>query len=428
MCILIHHPKDACFSSEQLADFYHRNSDGFGAIVNHGDERGVQVYKAVGKLKDIEDLYYDKVACYEAIIHFRMKTHGDIDMENCHPYEVKEGLWMSHNGILSYGNNEDPKMSDTWHYIKDFIRPMLDQTPDALSNPYIRGYLGAHIGASNKFGFMDSEGNVYIINKHSGVVYDGIWYSNTYAWTPYKFGYGQAPANTHKYYSSGYDDDYRGNYYPTTSTSVANNNSRALATTPKKGHHYGSSKSWQLWNDMDDEIAAWEKDGYKSPSAQAEDKVDPVGSSAQQRKRVKQYKAKSQASSRKMKRAARTKTKEQVAAKTVSKPVYSGFVAPEVLARIIRSCYNAYQTDDYHGIVRWVSENPMKCASLLYELYGDDGPGSKWTSEIISDRVNTDPEWGADAVIDMWSENEEMLLEMGDITKPNSSKGEHSYV
>jgi len=100
MCILIHQPKDYCFSSEQLRDFFYKNSDGFGAIVNHGDERGVKVYKSIGGIKEIEDMYYNDVACYEAIIHFRMKTHGHIDLENCHPYEVLPNVYMAHNGIL----------------------------------------------------------------------------------------------------------------------------------------------------------------------------------------------------------------------------------------------------------------------------------------------------------------------------------------
>jgi len=168
MCILIHQPKDYCFTAEHLSDFYGRNPDGFGAIVNHADERGVVVYKIVGTLKEIEDMYFNSVACYEAIIHFRMKTHGDIDMDNCHPYQVTDGLWMAHNGILSSGNSKDPKKSDTWHYINDFIKPMIETTPNALENPYIRGYIGVHIGASNKFGLMDNSGQVFIINKRTG--------------------------------------------------------------------------------------------------------------------------------------------------------------------------------------------------------------------------------------------------------------------
>ena len=173
MCILIHHPKDTCFRSEQLLDFYSKNSDGFGAIVHKQGE--VKIIKHVGTYAEIEDLYYDEVACYESVIHFRMKTHGDIDLANCHPYEVLPGLWMAHNGILHTGNMADTKMSDTWHYINDYLRPILEANPDLLKVDAFRKLVGNHIGGSNKFGFMNDKGETFIINKQSGVEHDGAW-------------------------------------------------------------------------------------------------------------------------------------------------------------------------------------------------------------------------------------------------------------
>ena len=406
MCILIHQPKDYCFTAEHLADFYSRNPDGFGAIVNHEDERGVVVYKHVGSLKEIEDLYFNSVACYEAVIHFRMKTHGDIDMANCHPYVVTDSMWMAHNGILSSGNSKDATKSDTWHYINDFIKPMLEQTPDALDNPYIRGYIGVHIGASNKFGFMNAEGKVHIINKHSGVEYEGVWYSNTYAWSPYKHGYEPAPSN---YYSG------NSKSYTTQSPKARNQN------------HYGSSSSWRYWNEIEEEneYGSWEAQGYRSPSAtryptttaQKQLEFDTKAKAQANRKRVQKHKHK-----------AKTKVAQpKVEYKRKKALVPTVKLSNEALARIIRSSYNALMTDDYHGVIRWVTENPMKASAILYEMYGDEG-NPRYTSEALSDHVNVDPTWGADAIIDMWSEHEELLLDLAGITKPNSSTGEHSHV
>ena len=410
MCILIHQPKDYCFTASHLEDFYQKNPDGFGAIVNHEDERGVVVYKIVGSLKDVEDLYFNSIACYEAVIHFRMKTHGDIDLDNCHPYAVTDNMWMAHNGILSSGNDKDKSKSDTWHYIQDFIRPMLEQTPDALDNPYIRGYIGAHIGASNKFGFMTSDGKVHIINKHSGVEYEGVWYSNTYAWSPYKHGYERAPV---------------ANYYSGTSTGGYNK-----STTGSK-HTYGSSSSWRYWNELEEsEYAAWEREGYRSPSetrypanttapTQAQLQWDGKAKAKANRKRVQRHKAAKAKS-----QTAKAKANGQVTRKAADPRIK---LSNEALARIIRSSYNAMMTDDYHGVIRWVSENPLKASALLYEMYGDE-TNPRYTSEALSDCVNSDPTWGADAIIDMWSEHEDLLLDLAKITKPHSSKGVHSYV
>ena len=401
MCILIHQPKDYCFTAEHLADFYSKNPDGFGAIVNHEDERGVKVYKIVGSLKDIEDLYFSTIACYEAVIHFRMKTHGDIDMDNCHPYVVTDSMWMAHNGILSSGNSKDPKKSDTWHYIQDFLRPMLEQTPDALENPYIRGYIGVHIGASNKFGFMNKDGKVHIVNKHSGVEYEGVWYSNTYAWSPYKHGYEPAPS-----YYSGYSKS-------------------STAHSPKTNNHYGSSSSWRYWNELEEEneYGSWEAQGYRSPSvtrqpataAQKQLEFDTKAKAQANRKRVQKHKAKVKIA------------QPKVEYRRKKSLVPSVKLSTEALSRIIRSSYNAMMTDDYYGVIRWVTEHPMKASALLYEMYGDEH-NPRYTSEALSDNVNADPTWGADAIIDMWSEHEEILLDLAGITKPNSSTGVHSHV
>lgn len=232
MCILIHHPINTRFGNEQLQDFFHKNPDGFGAIVKRGDT--VEVLKSVGTLEEIIALYDREVAGHEAVIHFRMKTHGEIDLANCHPYEVMPGLWMAHNGILSTGNAKDPKMSDTYHYINDFLRPLLERDPDLLYQVSFQKLVAGHIGSSNKFAFMDSSGRTIIINEASGINHEGVWYSNTYAWTPYKFGYGKPPVPVAPY------RQYAANEYP---------NQRPLWDS-----RYASSQTWKTWDKMDREM------------------------------------------------------------------------------------------------------------------------------------------------------------------------------
>lgn len=247
MCILIHHPINTQFAVAQLQDFYNRNPDGFGAIVKHGDT--VEVIKSVGKLEEIVDLYQSQVSGREAVIHFRMKTHGDINIDNCHPYEVMPGLYMAHNGILSTGNTKDPKMSDTWHYINDFLRPVLSENPDLLLNAGFQAMISSHIGANNKFGFMRSDGTTVIINKTSGVMHQGVWYSNTYAWTPWKFGLGNPPAP------------------------VSNRPFMSQEATQGRlwDSRYSSSSTWRAWDKMDREVAAQkpQKRSRKSRKASA---------------------------------------------------------------------------------------------------------------------------------------------------------------
>ena len=208
MCILIHHTSQTNFDLGHLQDFYSNNSDGFGALVKQPD--GVKVIKTVGNLDEIHELYNNEVKGHEAVIHFRMKTHGDIDLFNCHPYQVTDNLWMAHNGILSTGNSADTSKSDTWHYIKNYLQPLLARDPNLIHEPAFQALIESHIGYSNKFGFMDSEGRVVIINRKAGVEHLGAWLSNTYAWSPSKWGYYSSYGNGHgNRYANAYGDSYR---------------------------------------------------------------------------------------------------------------------------------------------------------------------------------------------------------------------------
>lgn len=228
MCILIHHPAGSELTDEHFADFYTSNPDGFGAIINTG--RKVEVIKRVGTLREIQHLYHKFVKGHDAVIHMRWRTHGDIDLANCHPYEVVPGLWMSHNGVLSTGNTADPTKSDTWHYINEYLRPLLARDPELIHEPAFQTLVERHIGYSNKFGFMSSDGRSVIINRDAGLEHEGVWYSNTYAWTPSKFGYKYPGANT--------------------------------------SYHYGSSPTWAAWNSMDNTAQrqlAWGQDPVGKP-------------------------------------------------------------------------------------------------------------------------------------------------------------------
>jgi hypothetical protein len=118
-------------------------------------------------------------------MHFRMRTHGDINFEQCHPYPIPDtGAWLMHNGILSSGNAEDKTKSDTWHYAKDVLAPIAAQSADLLHNLAIQKLLSRDIGSTNKFAILTPDGQLSVTNRSSGVEHDGLWFSNTYAWSP----------------------------------------------------------------------------------------------------------------------------------------------------------------------------------------------------------------------------------------------------
>lgn len=208
MCILIHHTATTKFDRAILTDFYDHNSDGFGVMWGDGDK--VHVIKSLGTPADIEAIYNDHIKGRECIIHFRMKTHGDIDFENCHPYRITDDVWLAHNGVLSTGNSADTSKSDTWHYIKNFLRPIVEKYgADILFEDSMQKYIGSHIGSNNKFGIVHKDGRIATINRSAGVEHFGAWLSNTYAWSTTKFGY----RDKYDYgYSYGYPKSYGSRY------------------------------------------------------------------------------------------------------------------------------------------------------------------------------------------------------------------------
>ena len=102
-------------------------------------------------------------------VHWRMKTHGHVDLTNCHPYDVVEGkVAMMHNGILHTGNSADPTKSDTWHFIKDFLAEPAAKFPGLVHEKTFLEMCGEYID-SNRFVFMDDEGRLSIVNRDQGI-------------------------------------------------------------------------------------------------------------------------------------------------------------------------------------------------------------------------------------------------------------------
>lgn len=214
MCLLIKNPADTVFDFDDIADFYDKNPDGIG--VSWAENNTLCVRKALPKsAEDAWAFYNNHVKGKDCVWHWRMRTHGDVDLTQCHPYEVfgddhPRPLTMFHNGILATGNDKDRTKSDTWWFIEDYIRPILQAQPELVHNPAFVALLEEAIGSGNKFIFMDNLGRTSIVNERAFVTYKGALLSNTYAWTSSKGGYGyksRAPKGGYSSYYGGFDDE-----------------------------------------------------------------------------------------------------------------------------------------------------------------------------------------------------------------------------
>src|SRR5687768_9176607 len=106
-----------------LHSIFKTNPDGIG-IMYATHHKGKPILKIVKKLPNTLAAAEQFIArmpddARQCAIHFRWTTHGDTNLDNCHPYTVLEGqVALMHNGVLSTGNDKDKTKSDTWHFIE----------------------------------------------------------------------------------------------------------------------------------------------------------------------------------------------------------------------------------------------------------------------------------------------------------------------
>jgi len=163
-----------------IEDIFTSNADGIGVM--YGTSKGLKISKTLPNSAAEAVVFLSKLPMddREVAIHFRWRTHGDINLEQCHPYEVNETTALMHNGVLETGNKADPTKSDSWHFIENYLKTI---PIDALHDEGFAALLGDYID-NNRFAIMSGDGRLTVINKHQGIEHGGVWFSNTYAWTP----------------------------------------------------------------------------------------------------------------------------------------------------------------------------------------------------------------------------------------------------
>lgn len=175
MCLIIYAPKGQLVPRDVLSFAANQNSDGIGVM----SEDGVHKYLGKKALKRarryIESLAADQIPY---AVHMRWATHGDINLDNTHPYKAPEGNhYIMHNGIISFTTAESSKAeSDTAVYVRKYLHAM----PDFEDTDYYK-QVGTHIGYSNKFVIMDTDARFQVCNESQGIWIEGVWYSNTYS-------------------------------------------------------------------------------------------------------------------------------------------------------------------------------------------------------------------------------------------------------
>ena len=216
MCIAITKPAGVKPDYKAYKNGYNRNPDGWGFAVPDRHSKSVIIRKNTTGFKDFWR-QFKPFKDRPALVHFRIKTHGVIEKRNCHPFRVGSDLAMIHNGQLDIECNEMKDKSDTWHFVKQVLRPMYADSPIFPWNAGCQFIAEQYIDY-NKCAFLHADGDFAWWNKEAGYeVKDGHWYSNkTYEeplkW-PKSWGAGYYTGKSKTVSSSGAVkyNDHRGN-------------------------------------------------------------------------------------------------------------------------------------------------------------------------------------------------------------------------
>ena len=196
MCIAIMKSENKKISKTTLQRCYDANPDGAGFMF--ADNKELTVKKGYFTFKE----FYKEYKPHEnkqVLLHFRIKTHGPIDKNNCHPFLVNSGLGFIHNGIITgYG---DDKQSDTIDFNKSILQKIVAKHGNMglFDDPMVE--LIENVIGYSKLVFLDRHGNYRIMNEQKGSWHDGVWYSNS-SWKkpePIKYtGYDWTKQSTHR--------------------------------------------------------------------------------------------------------------------------------------------------------------------------------------------------------------------------------------
>lgn len=178
MCIAIAAAAGLVLDRDVLKNCFDNNSDGCGMAYIKDD--AIQIYKSM----NFEPFYEEYVRVQGEnsdspfLLHFRIKTHGLKDIDNCHPFQVDDNVVFIHNGIIrNVPDCPDKKRSDT----QMFNECILKGLPDGWNyNNSILDLIEEYIGMGSKLAVLDKRTrDIIIINESKGTWDNGVWFSNT---------------------------------------------------------------------------------------------------------------------------------------------------------------------------------------------------------------------------------------------------------
>jgi len=176
MCIIALKPENISISDQTIKNMWENNDDGAGFM--YADRGKVRIVKGLMTLDSFMDAYRRVGDHRKIVMHFRIRTHGEISQELTHPFWIRQGiLGMVHNGVISsVGHTGKANESDTSLYARNLSKRFVNPVK-SLESSEVLEKIKSEIGYS-KLVFLTNDNRHIIVNEKLGDWHDGCWFSN----------------------------------------------------------------------------------------------------------------------------------------------------------------------------------------------------------------------------------------------------------
>jgi hypothetical protein len=190
------------------------------------------------EIEDALNAALDKYASTSPfLIHFRIATHGAVCEDNSHPFPLKGGGAMIHNGMLDIAG-----IPSGYSDSKYFANNVISKLPSNwYRTPHWPEYVDDMIGKGNKIVCLYPDALV-VIGEARGNWKEGIWYSNLSGHTSFQHSLPVARSYTYGDYED-YGEMYARRALPTPGTVAAS--SVGWDYSPAAGRLEAARPSWE---------------------------------------------------------------------------------------------------------------------------------------------------------------------------------------
>lgn len=212
MCIIVAIPQGKSVTKDTIRRCWENNPHGGGFMYNSSGK--VVVHKEMSSFKRYWKSFVAAKQNFKSssfVLHFRISTHGKVNDTNCHPFLVNRSLGFAHNGIISAAPRSS-EFSDTYMFNEAILKNL---PKDFLQSPALVSLVKEYIGSGSKLSFLNSKGEIFLINESAGVWDDGVWYSNSGYKAAKYFDYGGKKMDAKPTTSYSYPKPYQSRIWDT---------------------------------------------------------------------------------------------------------------------------------------------------------------------------------------------------------------------